>query len=472
MSEKKPDIKIFVSHRIDQDSETIDNPLYLNVRCGAVYDTREDVSMLGDDTGDNISNKVNTFGDLTVQYWAWKNVEADYYGFYKANQYLLLHSDLKNNFDKTPNCLNVLFSEDNIKKYRLNLAESSKEIISKYNAIVGKPKEKKDTSFFSSFMSKLDGFCIETYIETIRSIQPDFGESAKKYNESEWEFETPLFIMDKSTFFELCEFQFSVLFELEKSLNVSKLTTNQLNIFEVFGAFLFGTFIYSKRSTYRLKISNAYYLIFNFSNMYNSFHPAFNYNNIPIILSSSDFFSPYLGVCITSIINSSNSENNYDIIVFERDMTTLNKHRILSLVQGKNNISIRFFNVAEQIKDANFFINSDRISQETYYGLLVAWFLPYYKKAIIMDCDMVVKRDLSDLYGVSLEDKIGGGVNDVILQGWLNDPNNDTYEYYVKDLHIINPFLCFNGGLILLDLEKFRNTFTREKIMNYIININ
>lgn len=77
---KKPDIKIFVSHRIDLDAETIDNPLYVNVRCGAVFDKRENVDMLGDDTGDNISEKRDMYNELTVQYWAWKNVEADYYG--------------------------------------------------------------------------------------------------------------------------------------------------------------------------------------------------------------------------------------------------------------------------------------------------------------------------------------------------------------------------------------------------------
>lgn len=57
----KPDIKIFVSHRIDQDSMTIDNPLYIPIRCGAVYDEREGISMLGDDTGDNISEKERVF---------------------------------------------------------------------------------------------------------------------------------------------------------------------------------------------------------------------------------------------------------------------------------------------------------------------------------------------------------------------------------------------------------------------------
>ena len=65
---KKPDIKIFVSHRIDMEAETIDNPLYVNVRCGAVFDKRENVDMLGDNTGENISEKRNMYNELTVQY--------------------------------------------------------------------------------------------------------------------------------------------------------------------------------------------------------------------------------------------------------------------------------------------------------------------------------------------------------------------------------------------------------------------
>ena len=91
--EKKPDIKIFVSHRIDLDSETIDNPLYVNVRCGAVFDKRENVDMLGDDTGDNISEKRDSFCELTVMYWAWKNVKADYYGLCHYRRYLSFAED-------------------------------------------------------------------------------------------------------------------------------------------------------------------------------------------------------------------------------------------------------------------------------------------------------------------------------------------------------------------------------------------
>ena len=38
MWEDRPDVKIFVSRRIDIDSVLVDNPLYVPVRCGAVFD--------------------------------------------------------------------------------------------------------------------------------------------------------------------------------------------------------------------------------------------------------------------------------------------------------------------------------------------------------------------------------------------------------------------------------------------------
>jgi hypothetical protein len=49
----------------------------------AVSKYKEDMSdMIGDDTGDHISEKNPTYCELTAQYWAWKNLhDVDYIGF-------------------------------------------------------------------------------------------------------------------------------------------------------------------------------------------------------------------------------------------------------------------------------------------------------------------------------------------------------------------------------------------------------
>ena len=43
---------------------------------------------LHDDTGDNISRKNRSYCELTAQYWAWKNIDIDYYGFFHYRRYL------------------------------------------------------------------------------------------------------------------------------------------------------------------------------------------------------------------------------------------------------------------------------------------------------------------------------------------------------------------------------------------------
>ncbi len=81
-----PDIKLFVCcHRLEQVPK---HPLLYPIQVGAALADTHFPGFLHDDTGDNISMKNRSYCELTAQYWAWKNVEADYYGFFHYRRYL------------------------------------------------------------------------------------------------------------------------------------------------------------------------------------------------------------------------------------------------------------------------------------------------------------------------------------------------------------------------------------------------
>ena len=70
------------------------------IQAGALLSERK-TDDLGDDQGDNISSKNNTYSELTVTYWVWKNCHSDYKGICHYRRFLDLSStDYQNIFRK------------------------------------------------------------------------------------------------------------------------------------------------------------------------------------------------------------------------------------------------------------------------------------------------------------------------------------------------------------------------------------
>ena len=79
-------IKLFVC--CHQPSRVPEHPLLVPVQVGAALAKERFAGFRQDDDGDNISGKNRSYCELTAQYWAWKNEDADYYGFFHYRRYL------------------------------------------------------------------------------------------------------------------------------------------------------------------------------------------------------------------------------------------------------------------------------------------------------------------------------------------------------------------------------------------------
>lgn len=473
---KKPDIKIFVSHRIDLDAETIDNPLYVNVRCGAVFDKRENVDMLGDDTGDNISEKRESFNELTVMYWAWKNVDADYYGLCDENKYLLL-SEKQNKFNNE-----VLYEEfltkEIIKKYELDNNKLVDKLLGENDLIIMQPIDIRKVATPKGYAKNIKMYLqnnnhkllkyehIEIILDYIRDVYPDIYPYAIKYLNGYQYIQYNNFIMKKNLFNEYCSFQFNILFNFEKKFhkNSQFYSENIMQSLNLIGIVLLGIY-YKYLSEKNIKYKQLPVIYFNNTKKYEQIYPFFNTNNIAIVIRISDYYVPYFSVLLQSIISYSNKDNNYDIIVLTGSIKQNNKNILNNMITNKNNFSIRYINPEQYIHGTSLYVSTSSYSREAYYTLFTPYLLKNYDKLLVLDSDLILQGDIAEIFNNDISDCLAAATKEIVFMGMLN-LDEQWIEYALEELKIDKPYDYTNTGVILLNTKLIRDKFTFKHIVD------
>lgn len=248
-------IKIFVSHRIDIDSELIDNPLYVPVRCGAVFDQENPMDIRGDDTGDNISHKRMTFCEFTVQYWAWKNADCDYFGLCHYRRYLSFADKQYEINDMSMVHIPELTPG---KKRKMGLLNSEKmaALIRQYDIVTSQyadvhhmvtPQGKVET--VREMWDAHDGVffeksSIDIMFRLIEELFPQYAESAAEYFGGGLHRGFNCFVMKKELFYRMCEFQFTIMEKIDEFVDTTGYTQTMKRTPAFIGEMLYGIFIY------------------------------------------------------------------------------------------------------------------------------------------------------------------------------------------------------------------------------------
>lgn len=200
-----------------------------------------------------------------------------------------------------------------------------------------------------------------------------------------------------------------------------------------------------------------------------SMEPAFQENNIPVVLFASNLYAPYAAVLIRSIIDHASIENNYDIIILEREISEENKRLLKIFEAERDNISIRFYepSVALSVEGKR----PDRFPFVVYYSLFAPFILENFKKIIVMDSDMLVCEDIALLLRMDLEGRSVAAAQDILIQGsyygeYIVSPLKiKTREYLHDTLGMRNAINYVNAGILLFDCEKWR----REMNINTLL---
>lgn len=197
--------------------------------------------------------------------------------------------------------------------------------------------------------------------------------------------------------------------------------------------------------------------------------PVFSEGSIPILLASDDKYARYITVVVESIIQNSSDENNYDIIVLGSKIAEPTKERLYASTRGKSNFSLRVFDFAEELEKTDFKIVS-YYSNAIYMRIYMPTVMPNYSKAIYLDCDLIVERDIAELYNIDIGTNLVAAVRDIgmLMHYFTEDKRYISMEYFENELAGVDPENYFNSGVLVMNLEEFRGRFTLEELIEAV----
>lgn len=182
--------------------------------------------------------------------------------------------------------------------------------------------------------------------------------------------------------------------------------------------------------------------------------------NMNIVLATDNNFVQHCDVAMTSIMEHNKNINFY---IITDGLSEKNK-KILSDQVNKYNCTLDFLYVDKSIIDKLPMPKSNNlkhISPATYYRLFVAELLPQnIEKLIYLDCDMIIRGDLSDLWNTNLDNYAMAAVYQ--NNNWAT--NNHTFDR----LNIPYNHGYFNAGMLVINLRYWRDNNIQNKLLNYL----
>lgn len=204
-----------------------DDDVYLPIHVGR--EGKADLGYLGDNTGDNISAKNANYCELTGLYWTWKNLKNDYIGLCHYRRYFARENIHTDNIEKKKTA--ILHRKD----YEKLLQEFDVILPVKRNYYVETVRSQYEHAHNKRDIDETKRIVLELY--------PEYSEAFEKVMGRTKLYILNMFVMKKQQFDEYCSWLFSILFELEKRIDISSYNMYEARVFGFIAERLFNVWL-------------------------------------------------------------------------------------------------------------------------------------------------------------------------------------------------------------------------------------
>ena len=383
---------------------------------------------IGDDTGDNISEKSDLFNELTAIYWAWKNYKSeelkdpDYIGLMHYRRHFLI--DDSNYFS---------FIGD--------------------SEIIAAQGNTSYDSMLSEFVLNHDKSVLDNALNHVKNYSQDIYDVAEEYLNKKTGAYFNMFIMKREIFFEYCVFLFGILDKVFVSIDYIKLSAYQSRIIGFLAERLTGIFFYYKeKNGCRVKYENVRFIDDTeiFPTLYPIVRSGFD-DTVNVAMATNDLYSMHLETSIISFMENSSKKILYCIYVMYTKLSVNNKKSLEYLSKTYNNLEMVFIPMSSYVGYFKNDIFNQHMTIETYFRFFIPEIFKNFKKIAWIDCDVVATRDIYDLYSIDLKTNWVAACVDIEMARMC--AGEDFKSYLTETLHIIKYDNYFQAGVVIFNID-------------------
>lgn len=463
-----------------KDVDLFESDILQPIQVGAANAAVRFGHMLHDDEGENISDLNAQYCELTAQYWAWKNVDADYYGFCHYRRYFDF-SDERHEENDYGEVMDGVIDAETQARYRLDDA-SIAAAIEGYDIVTTEVKDLRTFPFRANtplehyaeaeLLKEDDLPCVLALVE---EMHPDYVEDVEAFANGNFTCFCNMYILKKDVFFDYCEWVFPI---LERFRSVTDMSTYSKEAMRTPGHLserLFNIYLnHHLRTGANWKTKQLQCVHFEFPDKTNApVLPGLQLEQplpvVPVVFAADNNYVPMLTTTIHSMLENASPDSFYDVVVLENGITGYNQNVMRDFL-ARENVSVRFVNAGSLVAEYDLSTNNDHIGIETYFRFLIQDILPDYDKVLYLDSDLIVEGDVAKLYATDLQDDLLAAVRDVDFLGNLNLKDGNRLRYNDETLHMKNPYDYFQAGVLVLNTEAMRAAHTVEEWLTFASN--
>ena len=203
--------------------------VYLPLHVG--HAGKPDLGYVGDDTGDNISDKNNSFCELTGLYWAWKNLPGEYLGLCHYRRYF----GRKNFFDGVENVKHRIYQRADYEK----LLDGTDVLLpTRRNYYVETVRSQYEHAHSPRDLEQIEHIISLRHPNSLRSFRAVMNRRKLHL----WN----MFVMKKSLVEEYCQWLFDILFHFERWMNENAKPEEQSRLFGFVSERLLDVWLFDK----------------------------------------------------------------------------------------------------------------------------------------------------------------------------------------------------------------------------------